>query len=125
MPSLNMGSSYPLTEDEINTRVAKNRIGNYAYGYLNEQGTFIVKYVGRSDTDLHERIMHGIQEFKNNPRLKYERFKFSYATSKEEAYLKECKNFHDFGGQKGYLNNKIHPDAPEGIILECPFCNKM
>ena len=31
MPSLNMGSSYPLTKDEIDARVAKNRIGNYAW----------------------------------------------------------------------------------------------
>lgn len=123
MPSLNMGASFPLNEDEINARIAENRIGNYAYGYINDNGSFIVKYVGRSDTDLRTRIKHGIQEFNDNPKLRYERFKFSYADSAEEAYRKECQNYHDFGGPEGSLMNERHPDTPDGLNLTCSICS--
>lgn len=124
MPSLNMGgTAFPLTEEKINANVAEQRIGNYAYGYLNDNGSFIVRYVGRSDTDLRNRIKHGIQEFKDNPKLKYEQFKFSYADSAEEAYRKECQNYHDFGGPEGFLMNERHPDSPEGTDLTCPICS--
>ena len=118
-----MGASFPLNEDEINVRIAENRIGNYAYGYINDNGAFIVKYVGRSDTDLRTRIKHGIQEFNDNPKLRYERFKFSYADSAEEAYRKECRNYHDFGGPEGSLMNERHPDAPDGSNLTCSICS--
>lgn len=124
MPSLNMGgASFPLNEKEINDRIAEKRIGNYAYGYLNDKGAFVVKYVGRSDTDLRDRIKHGIQKFKDNPKLRYEQFKFSYADSAEEAYRKECQNYHDFGGPNGLLENDIHPDAPDGSTLTCLICS--
>lgn len=124
MPSLNMGSSYPLTEENVNTKIGENRIGNYAYGYLNDQGAFIVKYVGRSDSDLRTRIKHGIAEFRDNPKLKYEQFKFSYADTEEEAYMKECRNYHDFGGPDGLLENHIHPDSPDGYDWHCPICGQ-
>lgn len=117
-----MGQSYPLTIEEIEKNIEPNRIGNYAYGYLNDKGSFIVKYVGRSDTNLQERIQHGIIDNSNNPNLRYERFKFSYANSLKEAYEKECRNYHDFGGDKGHLCNLHHPDSPDGLDLDCPFC---
>ena len=57
MASLNMVGPYLLTEHEINANVEFGRIGNYAFGYLNDKGVFIVRYVGRSDTNLHTKIM--------------------------------------------------------------------
>ena len=51
-----MSGPYPLTQEDINFRIPTNRIGNYAYGHINERGSFIVQYVGRSDTDLKSRI---------------------------------------------------------------------
>ena len=36
---------------------------------------------------------------------------------------KECKNYHDFGGDIGSLDNDIHPDRPEGKEYECPICD--
>jgi len=122
MASLNMGISYSLTYEEIDRVVADNRIGNYAYGYLNAQGTFIVKYVGRSDTNLKERIKHGIEDMEKDSSCRFERFKFSYATTAKEAYEKECRNYHDFGGTEGLLINKNHPDKPAGYIGSCPIC---
>lgn len=124
MASLNMGSSYPYTLEEIESRIAPGCIGNYAYGYLNDGGQFVVKYVGRSDTDLRERIKHGLEDMKANPELKYQRFKFSYAETPEEAFRKECRNYHDFGEDRGSLNNNYHPDAPDGTNCSCPYCGK-
>ncbi len=124
MVSLNMGLSYPLTQDEIDRLIDPGRPGNYAYGYIDDRGIFIVMYVGRSDSDLHQRIVHGISEYANNKKLRYERFKFSYANSPKEAYEKECRNYHDFGGDKKLLVNDIHPDTPDGCDYKCPVCGK-
>lgn len=123
MVSLNMGQSYPLNQDEIDGKIESGRAGNYAYGYIDERGIFIVMYVGRSDSDLHERIAHGISEYAKNPSLRYERFKFSYASSPKEAYEKECRNFHDFGEER-LLVNDIHPSKPDGCEYKCPVCGK-
>lgn len=122
MASLNMGISYSLTDEEVDRVVADNRIGNYAYGYLNPQGTFIVMYVGRSDTNLKDRIKHGIEDMDKDPSCRYERFKFSYAETVKEAYEKECRNYHDFGGTEGFLVNKTHPDKPADYTDSCPIC---
>lgn len=115
--SLDMEGPYPLNENEIDKRIKNGKIGNYAYGYVDERGMFIVKYIGRSDTCLNTGIRHGINE--------YNLFKFSYAETVKEAFEKECKNYHDFGG-KEKLDNSIHPARPEGCDYECPYkdCNE-
>lgn len=122
MASLNMRGPFPLTDEEVNNRVEEGRMGNYAYGYIDESGQFVVMYVGRSDLDLHERIGHGIEEFAKHPEYRYECFKFSYATTAQEAYEKECRNYHDFGGEDGSLVNAVHPAKPEGTPVDCPVC---
>lgn len=60
MASFNMGFSNDLRYDVIVRVAASGHIGNYAYGYLNGKGIFIVRYVGGYETDLKERIKHGI-----------------------------------------------------------------
>lgn len=122
MATLNMGISYDLTYDEIDRLVADHRKGNYAFGYLNERGVFIVRYVGRSDSNLKDRIKHGIADMKKDKTLRYERFKFSYADTAIEAYEKECRNYHDFGGPNKWLVNEDHPDKPDGYKGKCPVC---
>lgn len=124
MATLNMGRSYELTYDNINDNIEIGRIGNYAFGYLNDVGRFVVRYVGRSDTDLNDRIKHGIRDMEADLTLRYERFKFSYADSALEAYEKECRNYHDFGGDEGLLKNEDHPAKPKGYRGVCPVCNK-
>ncbi len=124
MATLGMGRSYDLTYDQINGNIEDNRIGNYAYGYINDNGLFVVRYVGRSDSDLKERVRHGIAEMEADKALRFERFKFSYADSVVEAYYKECLNYHDFGGAEGRLINKAHPAKPEGHEGKCPICGE-
>lgn len=124
MATLSMGRSYELTYDEIDNNIQSGRIGNYAYGYINDKGLFVVRYVGRSDTDLKDRIKHGIADMEADSTCRYERFKFSYADSIVEAYEKECRNYHDFGGHRGLLVNQKHPAKPEGIECVCPVCEE-
>lgn len=113
-----MWGPYPLTQEDLDLRIPEGKIGNYAYGHINENGAFVVQYVGRSDSDLKTRMPHGIGF--------YELYKFSLAASVKEAFEKECCNYHDFGGSTK-LDNKIHPDKPEGKDYECPVegCGEM
>lgn len=114
MASLNMVGPFPLNEKEIDLQIKRGVPGNYAYGYLNDEERFLVQYVGRSDEDLNARIKHGVGHYKM--------FKYSYASNMQEAFEKECRNYHDFGGDEGILDNKIHPDRPDGTNYRCPVC---
>ena len=102
MASLNMNGSYTLSNDEIDRVVTKTSIGNYALGY-SKDSSFYIKYVGRSDDNVNGRLKDWVGHYKE--------FKFSYASSAQEAYEKELKNYNDFGGSKK-LDNKIAPAKP-------------
>lgn len=109
-----MKGPYLYTREAIDENVTKTSAGNYALGYKDEKSTFIVQYVGRSDSDV-------ASELKNYLSSRYRRFKFSYASSLKETFEKECKNYHDFGGKKS-LDNERHPGRPYGANWECPVC---
>jgi len=115
MPSLGMEGPYALTKAKIDEVVTDTSAGNYALGYSKDDGTFIVQYVGRSDSDVNA-------ELKSKVDTKHKQFKFSYASSQKEAFEKECRNYHDFGGSDA-LQNDIHPARPAGKSWKCPVCN--
>lgn len=115
MASLDMKGPYELTRAKITEVVTRTSPGNYALGYVNDKNTFIVQYVGRSDSDVAARL-------KNHVGKKYKRFKFSYATSPKAAFEKECINYHDFG-ESDLLDNSVHPDRPAGASWKCPCCD--
>lgn len=116
MASLNMCGPFDYNRETINEVVPEGIIGNYALGHI-EDDVFIVEYVGRADKDLKERLPHSIG--------KYSHFKVSQASSSINAYYKECFNWHEFGGDDGLLDNKIHPDRPDGVrFVFCPICAK-
>jgi len=114
MASLNMNGPYDSSNEEVDRVITKTSAGNYALGYTNDEGTFIVKYVGRSDDDVNDRIKDWVDEYK--------KFKYSYASSSKAAFEKECKNYHDFGGSES-LDNKIHPDRSDNTDWKCPICD--
>ena len=116
MPNTGLGTSYPLTADEVSSRVSRTSAGAYALGHLDNEETFIVKYVGRSDSDVAGRLKKHVGE--------YRRFKFTYFDSARAAFEKECRMWHDFGGPDGGLANTIHPDAPNGSNATCPICGR-
>jgi len=115
MAKLNMRGSYELTNEKIDEVVTKTSAGNYALGYVKDN-SFYVKYVGRADSDVNDRLKKWVGY--------YDCFKFSYASSPKAAFEKECENYHDFGETKS-LDNKIHPDRPDGASWKCPKCDNL
>jgi hypothetical protein len=113
--ALDMNGPYQLTEPLVGQWVMPRTKGNYALGY-SKGSTFYVQYVGRSDNDLHGRLLEHLE--------KYEEFQYSYARSAQEAYEKECQNYHGCGGPEGKLKNDKHPDCPDGTSLTCLVCGK-
>jgi hypothetical protein len=116
MATLDLEGPWDFTPETINTVVTQTSAGNYALGYLNEHGIFIVKYVGRSDDDLHD----GLHGWVGTPGYTY--FKASYAPTAEAAFEKQCRNYHDFG-ESLKLDNGCHPEAPLGSPWRCPVCD--
>ena len=112
--SLFMNGPVPLSNDRIEELIVARSPGNYALGDI-EGHAFIVKYVGRSDYDLGSRLADWVGN--------YTHFKWSYALSEKEAYYKECKNYHDFGGNR-LLDNSIHPAKLDGKDWKCKVCGK-
>ena len=55
MGSLEMNGSYPLNDEMIDAMVSRTSPGNYALGYM-DGTTFMVFYVGRSDSDVKQRL---------------------------------------------------------------------
>ena len=117
MASLDMLGPFALTDNEVSKRVSENVMGNYAFGYMDkEYGAFVVCYVGRSDSDLKKEIK---QQMRTDRAKGCTHFKYSIAKSVKESFEKECRNYHDFGGNTK-LHNKNHPDKPDGTEYECP-----
>jgi hypothetical protein len=55
MGLLDMNGSYPLSHETIDQIVSRTSPGNYALGYM-DGTTFMVFYVGRSDSDVKQRL---------------------------------------------------------------------
>ena len=55
MGLLEMNGSYPLSHETIDEMVPRTSPGNYALGYM-DGTTFMVFYVGRSDSDVKQRL---------------------------------------------------------------------
>jgi hypothetical protein len=76
MGSLEMSGSYLLSHETIDQMVPRRSPGNYALGYM-DGTTFMVFYIGRSDSDVKRRL----HEWVGAP-SRYER----YAPSAKAAY---------------------------------------
>lgn len=108
---------FQLIEDVIDKEIPVVSVGNYllSEGLRSASNRLIVTYVGRS-TDLNRRLKEHIQQDKEH----YVWFWYRLAASEHEAYLQECRDYHDYSAVHA-LNNEIHPAK----ILEsdkCPVC---
>ena len=107
---------YRLSKENVDAIVPES-IGNYRLGYC-EGNEFIVKYVGRDDTDIHRRLLEHVSKVKNGEESEdYKYFWFVEQTSSRNAYLRECKDYHN---QNYELDNKIHPAKPDNTDWKCP-----
>lgn len=113
MASTGLKGPYRLTSKKIDEVVTQTSPGVYALGrYDSDNDTFYVKYVGRSDDDVNDRLHDWVGE--------YSYFKFDYFPSAKAAYEKECRLWHDFNP----TDNESHPDKPDGSGWECPVCGE-
>ena len=71
-------------------------------------------YIGRSDTDLRRRLVQhaaaGTGEY----------FRYDVHPNPTRAFRAECSLYHAVDGP---LVNRIHPDAPDYLDIDCAFCN--
>ena len=121
MPYTGLRGPYKLDKETIDQKVTM-KAGAYALGQLDKEGFFIPKYVGRSDDNLYKRLsyrMIGLALLKDWVG-KYSHFRFEYYGSPKAAFEKECNLYHDF---KKQLDNKQHPDRPDGSNWQCPRCD--
>jgi hypothetical protein len=53
----------------------------------------------------------------------YTRFAYHYTPSAHAAFTEECRNYHDFGANRG-LDNETHPVPMPGSPAECPAIHR-
>ena len=117
MARLDMEGPFKLKDVVIDREVSADLIGNYALGFMNKKGKFVVKFIGRSDDSLRDGIKAAGKKYGGGlfSRLfghdTLDKFKFSFATDAETAYRVECRLFETFGGTAKLLNTQ-KPTAP-------------
>ena len=100
----------------IRKMIKKDEPGVYVLG--NEQnGEFVPRYVGRSDYSLRKRLLT------HNHLYEYDYVVFRTVSCSKEAFYTESKWWHDCNNNGYEIDNKIHPDAPSGTYIECPYCS--
>lgn len=105
-----MSDCYLLSRESVERFVRPGTPGNYILYDVSQS----IRYVGRSDTDLQQRLFDHVNE------KPYQYYKCWPASSPEEAYYKECEQYHQHLGS-GKLLNKYHPATPDGTELRCPI----
>jgi hypothetical protein len=91
--------------------------GPGAYVLGDDDGGFTIGYVGRSDRSVRDRLI-------GHERLgEFDYFIVRYARSPEGAHLLECAFWHASVDAERQLGNLIHPAAPRGLGLQCPYCH--
>ena len=70
------------------------------------RGTFVVKYVGRTDDRI---LADRLDEHIGNDSYFY----YDLAGYELDAFLRECEEFHRYGGTRN-LDNGVHPARPKG-----------
>ncbi len=101
---------YVLVFDVINDEVVDLRPGAYALGYTDNNGRFVVTFVGSSSADLRSRLKQHIGTARQ--------FKFRHFATDRAAFEKECELFHQFWP----AGNFLHPERPKNSNWACPRC---
>ena len=110
MTTSRLKGPFRLSVEGIDVAVKKDTPGVFALGNIDNQGRFSLSKVGRSDDDLNDEL----RQFIGSEVL----FKFMYCRDSAEAFLEECRLFHQFNPR----SNVIHPYRPAGSRLTCPYC---
>jgi len=118
MPKLDMDGPFDLTDGVINKKVNGDAIGNFALGFVNKKGNFVVKMIGRADSDLQSEIRKARRKYAGGVLSRMlgrgtalDKFKYSLADTADAAYQVQRRAFEDFGGSKKLLNEAA-PEPP-------------
>ncbi len=109
-----MSPVYELTLERVRQVVPSGSSGFYELGVIRD-GEFHPRYIGRSDRDLQSRL-----ETHNRQRDGVTHFRPKVTKNIRRAFELECREWHLHGEE---LQNKIHPDRPDYLGYECPYCN--
>jgi hypothetical protein len=90
-------------------------LGVYLLGEPSSAGRFVFQYVGRSDTDLRRRLL---QHCSAASALF---FRHVLCIDRLTAFRMECYFWHAAEGEHT-VANLIHPAAPRGTDVSCPYC---
>lgn len=103
----------PLALDASTIDALPPRLGYYLLADRH-RGTFVVKYVGRTD----ERILADrLDEHVGT----YSYFYYDIAGYELDSFLRECEEFHRYGGTRN-LDNQAHPARPKGKAKALTGC---
>jgi hypothetical protein len=125
-----MDGPFELSRAAVQRAVTQAMPGTFAIGHRDKAGRFQVQFIGRDDANLAAALIQAVGRGVGRPGLMgrvfgskpvANAFKFSYASSAQAAYEKQCRNFHAFGETRS-LENEKHPAAPAGSGLKCPVC---
>lgn len=105
--------AYSLNSESVNKAVSETSPGAYVLGEF-KADHFQPRYVGRSDRNVRGRLIDHVSD------TDYSFFCFQYCGTVREAFEAECIFFHSFESD---LDNKRHPDRPNGKDWSCPCCD--
>jgi len=108
---MKMKGAYQFTNAGIDQNVPDGKIG----AYILSKGNNVASYVGRSGSDLKQRLKQRILESKNEGK-DYTQFWFEIADSSLQAYYLECTWYHNYRP----ADNQNHPAIPPGAAWKCP-----
>ena len=113
MNDISLNGPFELCEQEVDSRIPEDVIGNYLLGYRHcHDNLFNVLYVGYSE-DLNAGLKKHLGDFSL--------YKFKREGSLYAAYMNVCKFYHVFT-EESFIINDRHPEAPLGSNWKCPFC---
>ncbi len=111
-----LSGPYVLSEQEIKRIARFKKPGAFAFGLLDEKGTFIPRVLGMSGTDISRRLHEGLE--------KYSHFKVRYTDSAKQAFYAWCEIYHAFcNGTICPLERREHPEHPQEESWKCPICH--
>lgn len=141
--SLEMSGSYPLSDEGIDEALTRTSPGNYALGYLDDgtfRVFYVGRSDSDLKRRLHEWVDRPARyeahaspakapwaALRRGPlplgapaldrvdcaESSYTRFAYSYASTPDDAYAKEWRNYDAFGGRRG-LDNETEPISVAG-----------
>jgi hypothetical protein len=106
MASTGLKGPFLLTAKRVNVAITAALPGADALGRPDDEGTFIVERVGRSDENMKERLQ-------DHPSLQ------TIRKRTKAAFEKECDLYHNFMVEMDY----IHPARLDGSYWKCSHCS--